>query len=238
MEMALADKAMEKLKYRADIDGLRAIAVIGVLLFHAGISFTGGFVGVDIFFVISGFLITNLILQAQRNNRFSIRVFLGRRVRRLMPAALVMTTSTLLVGYWWLVPDDYDKLAESAIAQVALVSNIYFANSFNYFAGPAELVPLLHTWSLALEEQFYLLFPLLLIFCRHCSPKKLCIILASLTVLSFGLNLWIINIYPTKAFFLLPMRAWELLLGALLVFVPKLKPVSYTHLTLPTKRIV
>ena len=89
MEMALADKAMEKLKYRADIDGLRAIAVIGVLLFHAGISFTGGFVGVDIFFVISGFLITNLILEAQRNNRFSIRVFLGRRVRRLMPAALV-----------------------------------------------------------------------------------------------------------------------------------------------------
>ena len=221
--MALADKAMEKLKYRADIDGLRAIAVIGVLLFHAGISFTGGFVGVDIFFVISGFLITNLILQAQRNNRFSIRVFLGRRVRRLMPAALVMTTSTLLVGYWWLVPDDYDKLAESAIAQIALVSNIYFANSFNYFAGPAELVPLLHTWSLALEEQFYLLFPLLLIFCRHCSPKKLCVILAFLTVLSFGLNLWIMNIYPTKAFFLLPMRAWELLLGALLVFVPKLK---------------
>jgi hypothetical protein len=167
MEMALADKAMEKLKYRADIDGLRAIAVIGVLLFHAGISFTGGFVGVDIFFVISGFLITNLILQAQRNNRFSIRVFLGRRVRRLMPAALVMTTSTLLVGYWWLVPDDYDKLAESAIAQIALVSNIYFANSFNYFAGPAELVPLLHTWSatnllpslLAKKTMYYFGFP-------------------------------------------------------------------------------
>ena len=222
--MASANKAMEKLKYRADIDGLRAIAVMGVLLFHAGLSLTGGFVGVDIFFVISGFLITSLILQAQRQNEFSIRKFLGRRIRRLMPAALVMTTSTLLIGYWWLVPNDYDQLAESAIAHITLVSNIYFANSFNYFAGPAELVPLLHTWSLALEEQFYLLFPLLLIFCRHCSPKKLFIILASLTVLSFGLNLWTMDIYPTKAFFLLPMRAWELLLGSLLVFAPKLKP--------------
>ncbi len=215
---------MEKLKYRADIDGLRAIAVIGVLLFHAGLSFNGGFVGVDIFFVISGFLITSLILKAQQENRFSLRKFLGRRIRRLMPAALVMTTATLLIGYWWLVPKDYDKLAESAIAQMTLVSNVYFSKSFNYFAGPAELVPLLHTWSLALEEQFYLLFPLLLICCRHCSARKLFMILAAITILSFGLNLWMMNVYPTKAFFLLPMRAWELLLGSLLVFAPRLKP--------------
>lgn len=222
--MDSVNRAMEKLEYRADIDGLRAVAVIGVLFFHAGLSFSGGFVGVDIFFVISGFLITSLILQAQQENRFSLRKFIYRRIRRLMPAALVMTTVTLLLGYWWLIPKDYDKLAESAIAQMSLVSNIYFSKSFNYFAGPAELVPLLHTWSLAVEEQFYLLFPLLLICCRNCSPKKLFLILATLTVFSFGLNLWMINVYPTKAFFLLPMRAWELLLGALLVFAPRLKP--------------
>ena len=227
-DSASVDGAMEKLKYRADIDGLRAIAVIGVLLFHAGLSFTGGFVGVDIFFVISGFLITSLILQAQQEDRFSIREFLARRIRRLMPAALAMTTVTLAIGYYCLIPNDYDKLAESAIAQMTLVSNVYFANSFDYFAGPAELVPLLHTWSLALEEQFYLLFPLLLIACRKCSRKKLVAILSGLTMFSFGLNLWAMNLYPTEAFFLLPMRAWELLLGALLVFVPKLKPSQQT----------
>ena len=205
---------MEKLKYRADLDGLRAVAVIGVLLFHAGLSFTGGFVGVDVFFVLSGFLITSLILQAQQENRFSIREFLARRIRRLMPAALAMAIATLAMGYWCLIPNDYDKLAVSAIAQMTLVSNVYFANSFDYFAGPAELVPLLHTWSLALEEQFYLLFPLLLIACRNCSRNRLMVILSGLTLLSFGLNLWAMNLYQTEAFFLLPMRAWELLLGA------------------------
>lgn len=216
-------RTVEKLQYRADIDGLRAVAVLGVLLFHSGLGIPGGFVGVDIFFVISGFLITSLILQAQHQNQFSMRVFLGRRIRRLMPAALVMTTTTLVLGYWLLIPDDYDKLAESAIAQMTLVSNFYFANSFNYFAGPAELVPLLHTWSLAVEEQFYLLFPLLLIVCRKWTRRKLFIILAILTISSFVLNILAMDHYSTEAFFLLPTRAWELLLGALLVFAPKLK---------------
>lgn len=214
---------MEKLKYRADIDGLRAVAVIGVLLFHAGLSFSGGFIGVDIFFVISGFLITSLILKAQSEDRFSMRVFLGRRIRRLMPAALLMTTVTLVAGYWLLIPGDYDKLAESAIAQMALVSNHYFANSMDYFAGPAELVPLLHTWSLAVEEQFYLVFPLILILCRNVSRKRLCIIICSLAAVSMAVNLWAVHTYPTEAFFILPTRAWEMLLGAIILFIPELK---------------
>jgi peptidoglycan/LPS O-acetylase OafA/YrhL len=217
---------MKNLKYRADIDGLRAVAVIGVLLFHTGLSFPGGFVGVDIFFVISGFLITSVILKAQQEDRFSMLEFLGRRIRRLMPAALAMTAVTMVFGFWLLIPKDYDAMAESAIAQMAIASNLYFANSLNYFSGPAELMPLLHTWSLAVEEQFYLIFPLLLIFCRKLSRNRLCIVLALFAAVSFGLNLWATQTYPTVSFFILPTRAWEMLLGALLIFLPSIKPTQ------------
>ena len=209
-----------KRHYRHDIDGLRAVAVLSVLLFHLDLGFSGGYVGVDVFFVISGYLITGLILKAQSEDRFSLMQFWGRRIRRLVPAVTAMLLVVLLLGFAYLLPRDLDKLGEASIAQLLLVSNIYFANSFDYFAGPAELRPLLHTWSLAVEEQFYLLFPLLLVLCRRFTKRKLAITFGLLAIASFILSIWCLDKYPTAAFFILPTRAWELLLGALLVLVP------------------
>ena len=206
--------------YRHDIDGLRAVAVLSVLLFHLDLGFSGGYVGVDVFFVISGYLITGLILKAQGEDRFSLKQFWMRRIRRLVPAVMAMLLVVLLLGFAYLLPRDLDKLGEAAIAQILLVSNIYFANSFDYFAGPAELRPLLHTWSLAVEEQFYLLFPLLLVLCRRFTKRELSITFGVLAIASFVLSIWCLATYPTSAFFILPTRAWELLLGALLVLVP------------------
>jgi len=209
-----------KRPYRHDIDGLRAVAVLSVLFFHLDLGFSGGYVGVDVFFVISGYLITGLILKAQSEDRFSLKQFWCRRIRRLVPAVTAMLLVVLLLGFIYLLPADLDKLGETAIAQLLLVSNVYFASSFDYFAGPAELRPLLHTWSLAVEEQFYLLFPLLLVFCRRFTKRKLAITFGLLAIASFVLSMWCLDKYPTAAFFILPTRAWELLLGALLVLVP------------------
>ena len=209
-----------KRHYRHDIDGLRAVAVLSVLLFHLDLGFSGGYVGVDVFFVISGYLITGLILKAQAKDRFSLKQFWMRRIRRLVPAVTAMLLVVLLLGFAYLLPRDLDKLGEAAIAQILLVSNIYFANSFDYFAGPAELRPLLHTWSLAVEEQFYLLFPLLLVLCRRFTKRELAITFGVLAIASFILSIWCLATYPTSAFFILPTRAWELLLGALLVLMP------------------
>jgi len=209
-----------KRHYRHDIDGLRAVAVLSVLFFHLDLGVSGGYVGVDVFFVISGYLITGLILKAQSEDRFSLKQFWCRRIRRLVPAVTAMLLVVLVLGFIYLLPTDLDKLGETAIAQLLLVSNVYFASSFDYFAGPAELRPLLHTWSLAVEEQFYLLFPLLLVLCRRFTKRKLAITFGLLAIASFVLSMWCLENYPTAAFFILPTRAWELLLGALLVLVP------------------
>ena len=214
---------MEKLSYRPEIDGLRAIAVLMVVLFHAGFGFSGGYVGVDVFFVISGFLITSLILKAQQQNQFRLKDFWLRRIRRLVPALLVMQVIVLAVGCWTLLPEDLKDLADSSIAQILLAANFYFADKLDYFAGPAELMPLLHTWSLAVEEQFYLLLPLLLVFCRRLSRGWLLGVLASLAVVSFALSTWGLFRFPQATFFLLSSRAWELLIGSLLAMIP-IKP--------------
>ena len=167
-------------KHRPDIDGLRAVAVLLVVLYHVGVpGITGGFVGVDVFFVISGFLITSLlVLEAETRGRISLADFYARRVRRLFPALMVVVLVTLLLGAIWLLPvfGEQTKLAKSAVATSIYLSNFYFWKfTGNYFDGPAELEPLLHTWSLAVEEQFYLFWPLLIIgvvaFCRPDSPR-------------------------------------------------------------------
>ncbi len=181
--------------------------MLSVLLFHLDLGFSGGYVGVDVFFVISGYLITGLILKAQGEDRFSLKQFWMRRIRRLVPAVMAMLLVVLLLGFAYLLPRDLDKLGEAAIAQILLVSNIYFANSFDYFAGPAELRPLLHTWSLAVEEQFYLLFPLLLVLCRRFTKRELSITFGVLAIASFVLSIWCLAAYPTSAFFILPARA-------------------------------
>src|SRR5580704_3332118 len=149
-------------KYRPDVDGLRAVAVILVLLFHAGFGCPGGFIGVDVFFVISGFLITGLILKEQRGEGFHLSQFWIRRIRRIMPAATFVVATTLVANYFILLPVDYERLSKTTIAQQVMVSNLYFYRTTGYFDENADEKPLLHTWSLAVEEQFYIAYPFLL----------------------------------------------------------------------------
>jgi len=207
---------MSRSTYRPEIDGLRAIAVLAVLFFHAGFGFSGGFVGVDIFFVISGFLITGVIYQDLQTHQFSFFEFWERRIRRIFPALTVMVVVTLIAGACCLLPNEFLALGESAIAQSTLVANLHFEEKTGYFDGPADLKPLLHTWSLAVEEQFYLLLPPLLVLCRRLSRLHLILLLSVLAVTSFCWSVWGTYTFPSRAFYLLQGRAWELLLGSVL----------------------
>ena len=298
------------LNYRPDIDGLRAIAVLSVVFYHAELGCPGGYVGVDVFFVISGYLITALILKDLERGSFSMANFWERRIRRIFPALAVMVAVTCVAGWFLLLPEDLAKLGASVIAQSLLVSNFYFWRTTNYFGGANEENPLLHTWSLAVEEQFYLIFPIALMLiwvffnyrlkkrverilttedtentersvglrlagqagavfsdpfaselardCANTAPTRsasvsaflqatsnplpatasLCDarpvtppvgdnrrwglfwIFAAVALLSFGLSVWGVMAQPFATFFLLPTRAWELLLGSMLAVLP------------------
>ncbi|WP_341960743.1 acyltransferase family protein [Pseudomonas sp. RC10] len=201
---------------RRDIDGLRALAVIPVVLYHFGFGlFSGGFVGVDVFFVISGFLITSIIFREISAGRFSFVDFWARRARRIIPALSVMMLAALLVG-WVLMPaNDYSQLGRAVRYQAMFASNILFMRQDGYFNPASDFKPLLHTWSLSVEEQYYILFPLLMVLLtRYLRQWRW--MLFGLLVVSFALNVWVIKRNPDEAFFLLPMRAWELLCGAML----------------------
>jgi len=218
---------MSSLVYRRDIDGLRAIAVIAVVLFHFGVpGLTGGFVGVDVFFVISGYLITSISWRQREAGRFSFVECWTRRARRILPALFAMIAVLLAVGWVLMAPKDYEQLGQSVRYQVMFASNLLFMRQDGYFDVASDLKPLLHTWSLAVEEQFYILFPLLLTLLasrfRHWR-----LALFGVLLISFGLSVWAVAQHPEKAFFLLPMRAWELLAGAMLAVAP----VSKTRLT-------
>jgi len=206
--------------YRADIDGLRAIAVLAVLAFHADIGLPGGYVGVDVFFVISGFLITGLILKDLEAERFSLLRFWERRIRRILPALALVLLFCLVAGAFFLLPLDYAELGRSAIAQALLSANFYFWRESGYFAQAAEMRPLLHTWSLAVEEQFYLLFPLFLVGWRRLAPAARLPAMLLVAAGSFGLSVYASYFHPAFNFYLLPTRAWELLIGALLAALP------------------
>jgi peptidoglycan/LPS O-acetylase OafA/YrhL len=288
------------LNYRPDIDGLRAIAVLSVVCYHAGLGFPGGYVGVDVFFVISGYLITALILKDLERGSFSMANFWERRIRRIFPALAVMVAVTCVAGWFLLLPDDLAKLGASVIAQSLLVSNFYFWRTTNYFGGANEEKPLLHTWSLAVEEQFYLIFPIALMAIwaffnyrlkkrdernlttedTECTEVKagarlagqagaafsnpsasqlardsentslirsadtpsslpatsypppvtspvgdnrrwaLFWIFGAVAVVSFGISIWGVKAQPFATFFLLPTRAWELLVGSMLAVLP------------------
>lgn len=217
-------KPRSPLKYRADIDGLRAIAVVSVLFFHAGMGFRGGYVGVDVFFVISGFLITSLILKDLDEGRFRVLLFLERRIRRILPVLVLVVLGTLVVSWFRFLPLDLKELGKSVVAQSLLVSNVYFFRNSGYFAPAAELKPLLHTWSLAVEEQFYLIFPFILTAAKKKSDDAVAWICLLLGVASFVLSIYGSYHQPQATFFLLPARAWELLIGSLLAIYPARSP--------------
>lgn len=223
------------LKYRAYVDGLRAVAVLPVLFFHANLGFTGGYVGVDVFFVISGFLITALILRDLDGGQFSIVKFWERRVRRIMPALAVVVLASLAAGWFLLLPQAFKELGESAVAQTLLVSNIYFwIKSWigvGYFTPDAEVKPLLHTWSLAVEEQFYLFFPFLLLALKRFARHSIVPAILLLAGVSLALSVYCSYHYPSANFYFLPTRAWELLIGSFLAAIPAQQRISARWLT-------
>lgn len=210
-----------KHQYRPEIDGLRAIAVLAVVFYHAGELIPGGYVGVDVFFVISGFLITKVIQSQIDDGSFSIIEFWERRIRRLMPALAIMVAVTLGLGCLFLTPPALRDLGYSSTAQVALVANVYFWRHTGYFAEAAETKPLLHTWSLAVEEQFYLALPALLLVLAFLRRRSTPAVLTALLLLSFALSHWATKTHAAANFFLLPTRAWELLAGSLLTYLPR-----------------
>src|SRR3954468_8850530 len=208
--------------YRPDVDGLRAVAVLAVLAYHAfqG-AMPGGFAGVDVFFVISGFLITGIILEDLKAGRFTVAGFYWRRIRRIFPALILVLAACLLLGWQVLLPDEFRALGKHVAAGAGFVSNIALWREAGYFDAAAELKPLLHLWSLGIEEQYYLLWPLaLLLFFR----RSLLWLILGVACVSFALNVAIVGGHPRAAFFLPVTRFWELLAGALLAYLPMAKP--------------
>lgn len=203
--------------HRRDIDGLRALAVLPVLLFHAHVAgFSGGYVGVDIFFVISGFLITGIVARDVDAGRFSISRFYERRFRRILPALSVMMLAVLALSALFYLPGDLESVPKSALAATLFASNLWFFTDTGYFAGGADVKPLLHSWSLAVEEQFYIGFPILLVIVARYAAQWRSAILGGIAMASLALCVAMQRDTSGFAFYLLPTRAWELLAGALL----------------------
>ena len=203
------------MQYRRDIDGLRAFAILPVIFYHLDVPFfTGGYVGVDIFFVISGFLITSILLRDLEQGKFSLWNFYERRCRRILPALIFSALLTCLLGVLILFPEDIRMMGRSLIATMLFLSNVLFYRQSGYFDTSAETKPLLHTWSLAIEEQFYVVFPILFFIIFSKAHKHILTVLLFLA--SFSCIFAIIQVYfsSAAAFFLMPARAWELLTGS------------------------
>ncbi|HEY3786904.1 MAG TPA: acyltransferase family protein [Steroidobacteraceae bacterium] len=209
----MAERIAPKLEYRPDIDGLRAVSVLAVIGFHAfPQTYPGGFIGVDVFFVISGFLISTLILRQLRRSTFTLGDFYRRRIRRILPALLIVLTACLAFGWYALLPEEFGYLGRQVAAASAFVSNFALWTETDYFAPATQLKPLLHLWSLGIEEQFYLGWPLLLmLLCR----RRLGVgwVIALFTAGSFIWDLILVRTHPTAAFYFPVSRFWELGLG-------------------------
>lgn len=204
--------------YRPDIDGLRAIAVLSVVAYHAFPNqLAGGFIGVDIFFVISGYLISTIIFKSLEGNAFSFPSFYARRIKRIFPALIVVLTATLVFGWFVLLSDELSQLGKHAAAGAGFFSNFVLWGEVGYFDNAAETKPLLHLWSLSIEEQFYILWPLM-VWLMWRWQASLHLFIAGLIILSFGINLIMVANDPVGAFFSPLSRFWELLCGALLAW--------------------
>jgi len=202
--------------YRADIDGLRAIAILLVVGFHAfPDSITGGFVGVDVFFVISGFLISGIIIDALETDGFSYRDFYVRRIRRIFPALILVLIVSFAFGWYVLLPHEFSQLERHLTAAAAFASNFSLWAEAGYFDNSSNTKPLQHLWSLAIEEQFYILWPLLLGFAWK-RTRKLAVLTVVIAIASFSINLWLVSDDTTAAFYSPLSRTWELMVGGLL----------------------
>jgi peptidoglycan/LPS O-acetylase OafA/YrhL len=214
------------LRYTPAIDGLRAIAVVLVLLYHAKAPFfPGGYIGVDVFFVISGYLITMLILQQQADGRFTLMKFYEGRLRRILPAYFLVVFSTLSVSLLFALPADARRLGSSAVAATLFISNVYFSNrGAGYLRDAPEMDPFLHTWSLGIEGQFYLLFPILTVLVTRLT-KRLDLIFMGMMLASLAVSVYVTSSHPQAAYYFFPSRAWELFLGCWLA-VARIKDLA------------
>lgn len=204
--------------YRPEIDGLRAIAVMSVIFCHAEFgAFSGGFLGVDIFFVISGFLITGIILEGLDDGRFLIRDFYERRTRRILPAVFLVTALCLIPGWFLMSADAYENLGQSVVATTLSANNILLTLTTSYWEMESIFKPLLHTWSLGVEEQYYLFAPFIILFAYRYSKRHPAVAIGLISLASFALCIWALPRYPAANFYLLPTRAWELGIGGLAV---------------------
>ena len=197
------------MKYRAEIDGLRAIAVVPIILIHAGVEyFSGGFVGVDVFFVISGYLITTIILSEKEQGTFSLVNFYERRFRRILPALFMVMLVSLIFSLLWLMPSYMEDFSQSLMAASTFSSNILFWRESGYWEISNELKPLLHTWSLAVEEQYYVLYPLLLMLIWHFRKDWIIGSFIVIAAISLATAQWGAYNKPIPTFYLLPTRGW------------------------------
>lgn len=207
------------MKFRYDINALRALAVIGVILFHFKVPyFEGGYSGVDIFYVISGYLMTKIVIEAILKNTFSFREFYSKRIKRIIPALLFMIITLLVVDFFILLPNDYQYVSKNATASLLFLSNILYWQSSGYFDPSSELNPLLHTWSLSVEWQFYLILPIILVLLRktlNFNKKQYLIFFIISTSITFIITCYLTKINPTASFYLLPTRSWEMVMGGI-----------------------
>lgn len=218
--------------FRNDINGLRAFAVVAVMLYHFGIpGFKGGFIGVDVFFVISGFLMTGIVVKGLECNEFSLLDFYLARARRIIPALAGLCAVLLAIGWWILIPIEYRTLGANSVYSLAFISNINFWLESGYFDVASSEKWLLHTWSLSVEWQFYLLLPIMLLTTWKIRPgrKSITIVILAILFISLICSLVLTPIQPSAAFFLLPTRAWEMLIGGLVFLLPKRLILTSIH---------
>lgn len=219
------------MKYRAEIDGLRALAVVPVILFHAGFeTFGGGFVGVDIFFVISGYLITTIIIEDLEKNRFRLIDFYERRSRRILPALFFVMLTFIPVSWMWMLPDPLENFGQSVVAATLSANNILLYLTAGYWDLASEFKPLLHTWSLGIEEQYYIIFPFLLFATWRYGRSRALFFIIFLAAISFVFGEWLSRESPGAAFYLIHTRAWELLAGSIVAFVVQKQGVQKNNL--------
>lgn len=211
------------MQYREEIDGLRALAIAPVVLFHAGVAgFGGGFIGVDIFYVISGYLITAIIVEDIAAGEFRAANFYERRARRIVPALVPVLIAATMAAWWLFTPDDFRRFAQSLAATALFASNFLFAQKADYFYGGEGFQPLLHGWSLAVEEQFYIAFPLFLVVCASFRRTALLPAVLVLFTASFAAAALLAPVAPKLSFYMLPTRMWELMAGAACALLPRL----------------